>query len=259
MGISASNKTVKIQVADQVAERIEKLIVDGVLKVGQALPSERRLVEKLGCSRSALREGLRVLRGRGIVETEQGRGSFVADLSRTGNATPLMHLFSSQPRTLFDLLEVRALLEAESARLAALRATDVDRLMIKRRYEEMVEAHEDSRAYDPREHARRDHAFHLAICEASHNTILVHTLQSLSELTLSAVFASVNNLYCRPTQKRQIDRQHTRLYHAVMEQLPEQAQRAAREHINSVRDNLREIELEEQRLVRATMRLEGWK
>ena len=52
----------RAKVADQVAERVERLIVEGVLKVGQALPSERRLVEKLGCSRSALREGLRVLR-----------------------------------------------------------------------------------------------------------------------------------------------------------------------------------------------------
>lgn len=45
------------QVSDVVAERIERLIVDGVLKVGQPLPSERRLCEKLGISRSALREG----------------------------------------------------------------------------------------------------------------------------------------------------------------------------------------------------------
>ncbi|MCY1421008.1 Glc operon transcriptional activator [compost metagenome] len=169
-----------------------------------------------------------------------------------------MHLFSSQPRTLFDLLEVRALLEAESARLAALRATDVDRLLIRRRYEEMLAAHEAAQALDAREHARRDHAFHRAISEASHNPVLVHTLQSLSDLTLSTVFASVNNLYCRPAQKRQIDRQHARLYRAVMEQLPEQAQRAAREHINGIRDSLREIEQEEQRLVRATMRMDGW-
>lgn len=244
----------KMQVADQVAERIEKLIVDGVLKVGQALPSERRLVDKLGCSRSALREGLRILRGRGIVETEHGRGSYVADLSRADDTTPLMHLFASQPRTLYDLLEVRALLEGESARLAALRATDVDRLLIKRRFEEMAGSAEQ----DAREQARLDHAFHRAISEASHNPVLVHTLQGLNDLMLSTVFASVNNLYCRPAQKRQIDRQHARLYHAVMEQLPEQAQRAAREHLGSIRDNLREIEQEEQRLVRATMRLEGW-
>ena len=137
-------------------------------------------------------------------------------------------------------------------------ATEVDRLLIRRRYEEMLAAHASGDMLDPREHARRDHAFHRAISEASHNPVLVHTLQSLSDLTLSTVFASVNNLYCRPAQKRQIDRQHARLYRAVMEQLPEQAQRAAREHINGIRDSLREIEQEEQRLVRATMRMDGW-
>ena len=245
------------QLADVVAERIERLIVDGVLKVGQTLPSERRLCEKLGISRSALREGLRVLRGRGIIETSQGRGSQVAKLSGEQDASPLMHLFNSQPRTLYDLLEVRALLEGESARLAALRGTDADFILLRRRYEEMLAAHTTEEA-DPREHARLDHAFHLAVSEASHNPVLVHTLQSLTDLMLSTVFASVNNLYHRPLQKRQIDRQHSRLFHAVTERLPDQAQRAARDHIHSIRDNLKEIEQEEQRLVRATMRLEGW-
>ncbi len=245
------------QLADVVAERIERLIVDGVLKVGQTLPSERRLCEKLGISRSALREGLRVLRGRGIIETAQGRGSQVAKLSGEQDASPLMHLFNSQPRTLYDLLEVRALLEGESARLAALRGTEADFILLRRRYEEMLAAHTAEEA-DPREHARLDHAFHLAVSEASHNPVLVHTLQSLTDLMLSTVFASVNNLYHRPMQKRQIDRQHSRLFHAITERLPDQAQRAARDHIHSIRDNLKEIEQEEQRLVRATMRLEGW-
>lgn len=60
-------------ICEVVAESIERLIIDGVLKVGQPLPSERRLCEKLGFSRSALREGLTVLRGRGIIETAQGQ------------------------------------------------------------------------------------------------------------------------------------------------------------------------------------------
>lgn len=251
-------KALRRQLSDVVAERIERLIVDGVLKVGQPLPSERRLCEKLGISRSALREGLKVLRGRGIIETAQGRDSRVSKLSGERDASPLMHLFNSQPRTLYDLLEVRSLLEGESARLAALRGTDADFVLLTRRYEEMLAAHAPENPVDPREHARRDHAFHLAICEASHNPVLVHTLQSLTDLMLSTVFASVNNLYHRPAQKRQIDRQHSRLYHAVIERVPEQAQRAAREHIHSIRDNLQEIEQEEQRLVRASMRLEGW-
>ncbi len=246
------------QVADIVAERIERLIVDGVLKPGQALPSERSLCAKLGVSRSALREGLRVLRGLGIIETTHGRGSFVARLSRAPDDSPLMHLFSSQPRTLYDLLEVRALLEGESARLAALRGTPADFVLIGRRYEEMVGAADDASGTDPQRHAHLDHAFHRAIAEASHNPVLVHTLQSLTDLMLSSVFASVNNLYHRPPQKRQIDRQHARLYQAVVDRQPERAQRAALEHIGSVLENFREIEQEEQRLVRATMRLEGW-
>lgn len=244
------------QVADVVCERIERLIVDGVLKVGQLLPSERRLTEKLGVSRTALREGLKVLRARGIIETEQGKGSFVARMDAHPPTSPLMHLFASQPRTLYDLFEVRSLLEGESARLAALRGTDADFVLITRSYDALVAAQTEELTAG--EHARLDHAFHLAICEASHNAVLVQTLRSLTDLLLNTVFASVNNLYHRTAQKRQIDRQHARLYNAVTGRLPEQARKAAVAHIHSICDNLREIENEEQRLVRSTLRLEGW-
>jgi GntR family transcriptional activator of glc operon len=242
--------------ADVVAERIERLIVDGVLKASQPLPSERRLIDKLGVSRTALREGLMLLRARGVIETSHGRGSFVASLTAQPSLSPLMHLLGSQPRTLYDLLEVRAMLESESARLAALRGTAADFVLISRRYEEMVAAQNEETAAST--HARLDHAFHLAICEASHNPVLVHALSSLTDLLLSSVFASVNNLYHRAPQKKVIDRQHARLYNAVIGKLPGQARKSAAEHIESVRKNLQEIEQEEQRLVRATLRLEGW-
>jgi len=244
------------QVADVVCERIERLIVDGVLKTGQLLPSERRLTEKLGVSRTALREGLKLLRARGIIETEQGKGSFVAQMGSHTATSPLMHLFGSQPRTLYDLFEVRSLLEGESARLAALRGTDADFVLITRSYEALIAAHEQH--LDASVHARLDHAFHLAICEASHNPVLVQTLRSLTDLLLNTVFASVNNLYHREPQKRQIDRQHARLYNAVTGRLPDQARKAAIAHIQSICENLKEIENEEQRLVRSTLRLEGW-
>lgn len=74
----------KQRVADQVAERIERLIVDGVLKVGQALPSERRLVAKLGCSRSALREAC----GRCAGAASSTPSMAVGRSSPTSTATP---------------------------------------------------------------------------------------------------------------------------------------------------------------------------
>ena len=188
-------------ICEVVAESIERLIIDGVLKVGQPLPSERRLCEKLGFSRSALREGLTVLRGRGIIETAQGRDSRVARLNRVQDTSPLIHLFSTQPRTLYDLLDVRALLEGESARLAATLGTQADFVVITRCYEKMLAASENNKEISLIEHAQLDHAFHLAICQASHNQVLVFTLQSLTDLMFNSVFASVNNLYHRPQQK----------------------------------------------------------
>ncbi len=243
---------------DTVAAKLEQLILDGVIKPGQLLPSERRLCDKLGVSRASLREGLRVLRGKGIIDTRQGRGSVVARLLPQRDDSPLMHLFRDHPRTLYDLLEVRALLEGESARLAALRGTPADRVIITRRYEEMAHYVESVADIDVERLARHDHAFHLAICEASHNPVLVHTLQGLTDLLLSSVFASVKNLYHRPDPRAQINAQHARLFQAVVEQNPEQARQAALEHLKSIGENLREIEAEEERLVRSAMRLEGW-
>jgi GntR family transcriptional activator of glc operon len=80
----------------------------------------------------------------------------------------------------------------------------------------------------------------------------------LNDLMLCSVFASVNSLYHRQPQKREIDRQHAKLYNAIIGRRPEQARRAAEHHIKSVRESLSEIEQEEQRLVRSTLRLEGW-
>ena len=75
--------------------------------------------------------------------------------------------------------------------------------------------------------------------------MLVHTLSSLSDLLLTSVFASVNNLYHREEDMRVIDQQHTRLYKAIMARDSEQARRLAGAHIDTVIACLREIETSE--------------
>ncbi|HTT06785.1 MAG TPA: transcriptional regulator GlcC [Steroidobacteraceae bacterium] len=242
--------------ADAVATKLEEMIADGVFVPDQALPSERKLCDVLGMSRPAVREGLRLLRGRGLLRTEHGRGSYIARLRDNVGSTPLLQLFANQPRTLFDLLEVRALLEGESARLAATRGTDSDFVRMARRYEELRETQSEQCNTDVDTHARLDHAFHQSICEASHNPVLVYTLGAITDLWLSSVFAVVANLYHRPPYKQQIDSQHSRLYQAVLARDPMRAKRAALDHLHSVRDSLRKIETGEERLVRSMRRLE---
>ncbi len=245
--------------AGRVATELERLIFEGVLKADQKLPPERRLCQKLGVSRTALREGLQVLRARGLVTTTHGQGTFVSQPLNDQMTAPLIKLFSTQAQTLYDLLEVRALLEGESARLAAIRGTDADFVLLSLRYEELCAAQSQDPPLDAEAHARLDHAFHLSICEASHNPVLVHTLRSLTDLLLSSVFAAISNLYHRTPHKEQLDAQHANLYQAVVSRRPDLAQRAALDHLRGISDSLREIEKEEQRLIRSGLRLNGWK
>lgn len=236
------------ELVNNIAKRLETYIIENHFKPGQALPSERQLVQRLAVSRSALREALQVLRTRGLIRTEHGKGSFVQRLLPANEQPAMLHLLRSQPRTLYDLLEVREVLESESARLAAERGTLADYAKITRCYEALKQA--ELKGADIAEHARLDHAFHLAICEASHNPVLLHLLDTLNDLMLQSVFTNLSNLYHQKDHKKTIDRHHARLYHAVTQKLPRQAHRAAQSHLQSLRAELLAREQENQRLVR---------
>ncbi|MFA7553847.1 MAG: FCD domain-containing protein [Spongiibacteraceae bacterium] len=235
----------------RVARRLEALILDGTLAPGSKIPSERQLAEKLKLSRPLIREALKELRGRGIIETLHGQGSFVAEIvPAASDNNALTHLFKDHTRTLYDLLEVREVLEGQAAYFAATRATTKDLYRISKTFNAMdvSTTHGESQV-----NARQDHDFHRAISEASHNPVLVHTLQSLSQLVLNSVLASVNNLYHRPEQKEKIIDHHRQIYNAIIQRQSDQAKQAAMEHIRAVRNSLQDIEREEQRLIRAEM------
>ncbi|HCR96325.1 FCD domain-containing protein, partial [Halomonas sp.] len=136
--------------------------------------------------------------------------------------------------------------------------TSMDRVLITRRYQELADYAEHAESIDVERLARLDHAFHLAVSQASHNPVLVHTLQSLTDLLLSSVFASVKHLYHRTGPREMINRQHARLHDAVVAGDAEQARQVALEHLTSITELLRELEVESERLERSAMRMEPW-
>ncbi len=234
-------------ISREVSHRLERLILDGGLVPEQKIPSERQLAARLGVSRSVIREALHELQGRGIINTWHGKGSFVAGMVPKPGVreehSPLEHLFESHPRTLYDLLEVREQLEGQAAMLAAQRATSMDRHRISKAFRAL----EDT---DPLSNARPDHGFHLAIVEASHNPVLVHLLNSLKNMMLMTVQASVANLNPQEQMRRKIVLQHRQLYDAVIKGKPGPAQKAASAHVRFVSDTLREMEKKGSKVIR---------
>lgn len=236
-----------LPISQAIAHQIEQMILDGSLAPKQKIPSERQLSSKLGVSRSIVREALKELNGRRIVETRHGLGSFVAEIVRKPeDESPLMQLFFSHSRTLYDLYEVREQLEGQAACLAAQRGTDEDFYRITKAFNAMESA-------DPLTNAELDHAFHRAIAEASHNAVLVHILSSLKKLLLHSVQASVSNLSHRDQFRQQIDKHHRQIYNAIISRQALWAQKAATAHVRHVCESIREIEKQEQGIIRAAI------
>lgn len=237
----------KAPISQVIARQLEQLILDGSLAPEQKMSSERQLAARLGVSRSVIREALHELQGRGVIETRHGQGSYVARIvPEPGSDSPMMQLFFGHARTLYDLYEVREQLDGQAAYLAAQRATEIDQHLITKAFNAMEAA-------DPLTNAELDHAFHRAIVTASHNPVLVHVLDSLKNLMLHSVQASVANLSHRKAFKQQIDKFHRRIYQAVMNRQAVAARKAAMGHVAHVRESLRLMEDEGQNIIRAAM------
>jgi len=114
------------RVYEHIVAQIERAIYEGRLAHGDKLPPERQLVREFGASRVAVREALRALEHRGLVEVRQGSagGYFIREVDATPVVRDLSTLFRLGRVSLAQLAEARALLEPESARLAAVRVSD---------------------------------------------------------------------------------------------------------------------------------------
>jgi len=230
------------RLGDAIADHLEKLILEGVLRPGEKLAAERELAEKLDVSRPSLREALEKLQAKGLLETTKAGtvvAQFLAPLSR-----PLAELFADKPRVTADYFEYRLIIEGQAAALAATRATDVDRAALKACCERMEHANEIE---DPSEEARADADLHQLMYEAAHNVVLLHVMRVFSELMRNDIFYNRNQLYRRFGVRDQLLKQHLAIADAILEGNPKAAEKAASDHVNFTFQTIEDIRRDEAR------------
>ncbi|HOV05137.1 MAG TPA: FadR/GntR family transcriptional regulator [Hyphomicrobiales bacterium] len=225
--------------ADAVVRQIEELVLSGVLRSGERLPGERELARELDVSRPILRDALAALEAAGLVVSRRGEGTFVADVTGSVFSEAVVGLFHHHPKATADYLEFRREIESLAAGLAALRATEADRVMLTLVFERMLAAHERD---DFTEEAAVDVEFHDLVGECTHNIVLMHTLRSCYRLLAEGVFYNRSRIWDHPGARDRLIEQHRRLYEAIMARDPAEARIAAAEHIAYVADTTREIE-----------------
>ena len=160
--------------------------MQGKLIPGERLPSEEKLCARFNASRTVIREAIQQLRGRGLLRTLKGSGSYIADpsLETLAGAVETYSVLSNEDSYL-ELMDFRILLETECARLAALNAGEKMITIMQRAIDKM----EDSRG-DRKRFSEADIAFHLAIAAASKHNLYATVLSALEKRSIE--YANVN-------------------------------------------------------------------
>lgn len=238
------------KVAEAIADHLEKLILQGVLRPGERLTPERELAEKLDVSRPSLREAIDMLAARGLLRTTRG-GTFIAQFL-SPLLKPLASLLEDNPQATADYFEFRQVIDAQAARYAAMRASELDRKAIQAAINQIKTAHEFE---DPTQEAQADVDFHLAIYEAAHNAVLLHIMRALVELLRSNIFYSRQQFYQRPNVREKLLAQHVAIAEAIFAGKPKAAEAAAANHVAFTFDTVEEIRRDSQRLEASLLRV----
>jgi GntR family transcriptional repressor for pyruvate dehydrogenase complex len=219
---------------EQIVQQIEESVLRGVLKAGDQLPAERDLALQFGVSRTAVREAVKALREKGLVEAYSGRGTFITD----GTSQAIRHSIGlmikiGQPNGSNHLAEMRGILEPEIAALAATRIQETHLTLMREAVALMNRAQEDPDAY-----IEADLDFHLALAEAADNPLILSLLDSIVAL-LREQRIRIFQVEGGPSRGQY---HHKRILQAVEQHDPEKARAAMRAHLQQVREDSRASE-----------------
>ena len=171
----------KTRVAEEVADRVRTLILDGTFPQGQPLPSERVLTEQFGVSRGSIRDALRMLETIGLIETQHGRGTFPRELTVDRLVAPLASMMAYQHDLQEELLDVRRMFEPAVARVAATRATTEDFADLQR----IIDA-QQRKLKKGQSAIVEDTEFHAALARSTRNRVVVSLMATLNDLLVES-------------------------------------------------------------------------
>lgn len=214
---------------EQIVEQIEQRILKGDLHVGDQLPPERELCEQFGVSRTAVREAVKALRQKGLLETYPGRGTFITN----GTSQAMRHsldLVVNLGRThgSDDLVQVREILEPEIAVLATAHATPEQLAAMSEAIVAMDAALNDAERF-----IEGDLDFHLALAEATQNDIIPILIDSIVDLLRE----QRKRIFSTPGGPQRGQLHHKRILKAVKQHNPNAARKAMRAHLMQVRQD----------------------
>jgi len=221
------------KVSELVYEKLVEKIRNGDYPPNTKLPSESELVRLFGVSRTPIREALSVLAASGLIESRQGGRSWVKEV----NFAEMLESVQFEMITaeeVCDLLEMRTIIEAEAAALAAVRHTEKDF----KRLTESLEAFSMTVKDDQIIGFEADYNFHATLVKAAYNPFLTQAIENLSDLHIKALRFSLSQNLGWERKRKEVFIEHERIYEAIKARDSEAARAAIIDHLTNARKKL---------------------
>jgi len=213
------------RIYEEIVRQVKQLIAAGRLKSGDRLPPERDLAEKFVVSRTSVREALRALESRGLIEIRAGDGAFVRDISVETLIEPLALVILPHREAVGELFEARRLLEPAIATLAARRATPEEIAAMER----ILDA-QGKEVAEGRTGVAQDAAFHAALAGSAHNRAISRIVNALMDLLTQSREESLQT----PGRPARSHRDHLRILEAIRRRDEMAAHRTVLDHLIAV-------------------------
>ena len=205
------------------------MVISGGLSPGDRLPPERELVKRLGVSRTVVREALNLLEARGVISIEHGRGAVVSGGSTRAVRDTLGMLLQMRAEALWELLEMRRVLEVEISGLAAERADTEDVAAMREQIARMRNLIDT-----PEEYVNADVEFHALLARAARNGVLLTMLEPAVDLLRASREVSAS----RPGSARRAVGEHEKILRRVEEGDAEGARQEMRAHLEYTAEDI---------------------
>ncbi len=228
------SKNVRRKLYEYVVDELGLQIIRGDYRTGGTLPNEDALCKEFDVSRGVLREAMKVLIQKGLIQSRPKTGTFICPRSSWNVFDPDVLIWKYQSGNkmefLKNIMEVRQIIETEATKLAAERACEEDIEQIRGIYNEMVETIKNGAAYSGEDFILIDIKFHAAILDACGNELIAQIGYTMRQALLTARQSDRHDF---EAQKNTLP-SHLAILNAIANHAPTEAHRASQEHIEQV-------------------------
>lgn len=214
----------------EIVSYVEENIKNNTFKEGDKLPSERSLASKFHVSRNVVREGINILREKGLITVHPGRGAFITKPDPLMITSIMESILQNYDTTLEDILEVREDLEL-SIITKAVRSADLPDIQKLNSLYQLMEKHKTN----PELFTKYDFEFHITLARATNNKLFAILLNSFVEMTDSVLFAITR---ITPETIEEAQQQHLLIIQAVERKDEQLAKNVMMEHMRMLRSDI---------------------